>query len=57
VKSKSRPKMRYRHMTPEVAAAIRAAYRPRVVTQQMLADRYGLRQHTVSRIISRQVWA
>lgn len=57
MKSKRRPKTRYRHMTPEVAAAIRAAYRPRVVTQQMLADRYGLRQHTVSRIISRQVWA
>lgn len=51
-----KPKSRYRHMNPEIAERIRKEYVPRVVTQKILGERYNLRQHSVSRIISRQTW-
>ena len=51
-----RPKRHYRHMTPEKAAEIRRRYFAREATQRELAEEYGIRQNTVSRIVSGQVW-
>lgn len=50
------PKRYYRHMTPEKAEAIRRAYFAREANQRELAERYGIRQHTVSRIVSGLTW-
>lgn len=52
-----RPKRHYRHMTPEKAAEIRRAYFSREAKQQELAERYGIRQNTVSRIVSGLSWS
>lgn len=52
-----RPKTHYRHMTREKAQEIRRAYFAREAKQKELAERYGIRQNTVSRIVSMQVWA
>ena len=52
-----RPKSHYRHMTREKAQAIRQRYFAREANQPQLAKEYGVKQHTISRIISGQVWA
>ncbi len=51
-----RPKSHYRNMTPEKASEIRRAYFNREAKQKDLAQRYGVRQNTVSRIVSGLVW-
>ena len=51
-----RPKSYYRNMTPERAEEIRSAYFSREANQRQLAERYGVRQNTVSRIVSGQSW-
>lgn len=51
-----RPKTYYRNMTPEKAAEIRRRYFAREAKQHELAEEYGIKQNTVSRIISGQVW-
>jgi DNA-binding transcriptional regulator LsrR (DeoR family) len=43
-------------MTQAIANEIRRAYFAREAKQRELAERYGIRQHSVSRIISGQVW-
>ncbi|SOE31804.1 hypothetical protein [Streptomyces sp. OK228] len=44
-------------LTEDDVRAIRRRYVPRVVTQQRLADEYGVDQTTVSAIIRREKWA
>ena len=51
------PKSRYRHMTPEIADEIRRRYFAREATQADLGRQYGIRQHSVSRIVSGLSWA
>ena len=51
------PKSRYRNMDREKAIEIRRAYFSREANQRQLGERFGIAQHTVSRIISGQVWA
>lgn len=51
-----RPKRWYRNMTPERAREIRRAYFAREAKQAELAERYGVKQHTISRIVSGLVW-
>lgn len=51
-----RPKSRYRHMNPEKAREIRLLYFGRRMKQREIAELYGIRQHTVSRIVSGLVW-
>ena len=51
------PKRHYRHFTREQAHEIRRAYFAREAKQAELAARHGIRQNTVSRIVSGQVWA
>ena len=51
-----KPKRFYRHMTPHIAQQIRVAYRSRLGTQREIGERFGIRQNTVSRIISGLVW-
>jgi DNA-binding transcriptional regulator LsrR (DeoR family) len=50
------PKTHYRQMTRKKADEIRRAYFGREANQCELAKRHGLRQSSVSRIISGQVW-
>jgi DNA-binding transcriptional regulator LsrR (DeoR family) len=50
------PATRYLDMTREKAEEIRREYFSGGVTQTQLASRYGLRQGTVSRIVSGRVW-
>lgn len=50
------PKTHYRGMTRQKAEEIRRAYFAREARQRELAERYGIRQNTVSRIISGLVW-
>lgn len=52
-----RPKRRYRHMTPEKAQEIRRRYFRREATQAKLAEEYGIKQNTVSRIVSGITWS
>lgn len=52
-----RPKSHYRHMTREAAEEIRRRYFAREAKQANLAREYGVKQHTISRIVSGQVWA
>ena len=52
-----RPKTRYRHMTPRAASAIRALYFVGKLKQHEIARMFGIRQNTVSRIVSGQVWS
>lgn len=49
-------KRSYRNMTMEKAMEIRKAYFAREENQRELAERYGIKQSTVSRIISDLVW-
>ncbi len=51
------PKRYYRHMTPELAAEIRRRYFTREAKQAELAREYGIKQHSVSRIVSGLSWA
>ena len=50
-------KKHYRHMTREKADEIRRAYFARDFKQRELAEKYMVKQNTVSRIISGKVWA
>lgn len=50
-------KRRYRHMSRQIAQQIRDLYFSRWFKQAELAELYGIRQHSVSRIVSGQVWA
>lgn len=50
-------KSHYRHMNPRLAMEIRDLYFNRIFKQAELANLYGIRQHSVSRIISGMVWA
>lgn len=52
-----RPKSRYRHYSPRVAKAARELYFVGRLKQREIAKIFGAKQHTVSRWISRQVWA
>jgi DNA-binding transcriptional regulator LsrR (DeoR family) len=52
-----RPKRRYRHMSPLAARAIRDLYYVGKLKQHELARMFGIRQHSVSRIVSEQVWS
>ncbi len=52
-----RPKAHYRHMTREKAQEIRRRYFSREANQSQLAREYDVRQNTISRIVSGQVWA
>ena len=51
-----KPKSHYQGMTYAKAEKIRARYFAREAKQQELADEYGIKQNSVSRIISNQVW-
>ena len=51
-----RPESHYRHMTREKAQEIRRKYFAREAKQIELAKEYGVRQNTISRIVSEQVW-
>lgn len=55
--TRHRPKSSYRHMDRSKADEIRRAYFAREATQRQLGERYGIAQHSVSRIISGQVWS
>jgi DNA-binding transcriptional regulator LsrR (DeoR family) len=52
-----RPKEFYRNMTREKAEQIRKLYFSRQKKQKELAEDFGIKQNTVSRIISGMVWA
>jgi hypothetical protein len=52
-----RPKAHYRQMNRATAEAIRKAYFSRQAKQAELAAIYGVRQNTISRIVSGLVWA
>lgn len=52
-----RPKTRYRHMNLAKAREIRRRYFAREMNQPQLAREFGIKQGSVSRIISGQVWA
>lgn len=43
-------------LTEEIVREIRNAYKPGLVSQQALADRYGVAQSTVGRILSGEKW-
>ncbi len=51
------PKKSYRHMTRDTAKQIRDLYFSRWFKQHEIAELYGIRQNSVSRIVSGQVWA
>ena len=50
------PARKYLHMSPQKAAEIRKAYYGREAKQQALAERYGVTQATVSRIVNEITW-
>lgn len=50
-------KTNYRHMTRTIAEEIRRLYFSRQAKQAELAERYGIRQNSVSRIVSGKVWS
>ena len=52
----SRPKQHYRHMNLAKANEIRRRYFAGEKKQQELAAEYGIKQHSVSRIVSGLVW-
>ena len=49
-------KSRYRNMTREKADLARKLYFSRKMNQREIGELLGIRQHSVSRIISGQVW-
>lgn len=52
-----RPKRFYRNMTRAKAEDMRFLYFKRRLKQREIAEIHGIKQNTVSRIISYQVWA
>lgn len=52
----TRPKNHYRHMNRDKAERIRRLYYSRQYKQRELANLFGIRQNTVSRIVSDMVW-
>jgi DNA-binding transcriptional regulator LsrR (DeoR family) len=46
----------YRNMTRALAREIRDLYFSRWFKQREIAEMYGIRQHSVSRIVSGRVW-
>ena len=50
------PRSHYRHMTRDLANQIRDLYFSRWFKQREIAEMYGIRQHSVSRIVSGRVW-
>lgn len=54
---KNRPKARYRHMDAVKATEIRRRYFAREAKQAELAAEFGVKQHTVSQIISGLRWS
>jgi len=55
--AKHSPKSHYRHMNRAVAEEMRRRYFARQANQPQLAREYGVRQNTVSRIVSGITWA
>lgn len=53
----NRPNGWYRNMTLEKAEEIRKLYFSRQMKQKELAEKFGIRQPSVSRIVSGQTWA
>ena len=51
-----RPKRYYRHMSPLAARAIRELYFVGKLKQREIGRLFGIKQNTVSRIISGLVW-
>lgn len=51
-----RSKSHYRHSTPLVAKAARDLYFIGRLKQREIGKIFGLRQHSVSRIVSGQTW-
>lgn len=51
-----RPKRFYRHMNPVIAQMIRQLYFTRRMNQPQLAAFFRIKQNSVSRIVSGQVW-
>lgn len=51
-----RPKAYYRNMNPEKANEIRELYFLHKMKQKQIAEKFGIRQNSVSRIISGMVW-
>jgi DNA-binding MarR family transcriptional regulator len=52
-----RPKRHYRDMTPKAARVIRDLYFVGKLKQREIGRMFGIRQHSVSRIVSGQVWS
>lgn len=52
----TRPKRYYRHMSPLAARAIRELYFVGKLKQREIGRLFGIKQNTVSRIISGLVW-
>ena len=50
-------KRHYRNMTRQIADQIRDLYFSRWFRQHEIAEIYGIKQNSVSRIVSGQVWA
>ena len=50
-------KSHYRNMTPLKAELIRVLYFSRILKQVEIAELFGIRQSSVSRIVSGRVWA
>lgn len=50
-------KRHYRHMTPKAAKVIRDLYFVGRLKQHEIGRMFGLRQHSVSRIVSGQSWS
>lgn len=55
--AKHRPKRHYRHSSPLAAKAIRELYFVGRLKQLEIGRMFGLRQHSVSRIVSGQTWS
>lgn len=51
-----KPKSRYRNMSPMAARVIRELYFVGKMKQREIGRMFGLRQGSVSRIVSGQVW-
>ena len=51
-----KPKRHYRHMNPRAARVIRDLYFIGKLKQHEIGRMFGLRQGSVSRIVSGQVW-
>jgi len=49
-------KSHYKNMNPDKAKDIRRLYFVEKLKQQAIADMFGIRQGSVSRVISGQVW-